>query len=187
MENKNYIIDDDLYYRELQSAARSYNTKLWTIPGLFGGLIGLIVTNLNFPEFFIRSNIYIELKNTIILFIGCLFGYVLILHFYKAHFYHLSIQKKIDKFDNIFNTKQCKNLERISLESTSDIKIKKRICELEFDKEDKCDFTYLQKYLITEQVSPWVKRIMIIFLVSMILTFFCSLSFLSYSSIINLI
>ncbi len=149
-------MEDKEYYRELQANLRSYDIKLWAIPGLFFTVLGLIIGNIEPVEYF---------RNAMILFFGILFLIILLLNFYKTHFFHVSIQKKINKFDSNFNEKQEKvELKRMPLESMSGEQLRDRIRELELEydknKNDGFEFSRIQKFLIKRKISNLIKSAM---------------------------
>ena len=154
--------EDRIYYQEAQAALRNYDQKLWLIPGLFFVAVGFILENIMLSSKGL-------LQNTIILFIGSLFLLILILLNNKAHIFHISIQKKINEFDEKYNKENLdKNkIERIPLTSMTSKKFELRLNSLERDflesggeKGAKFDFT--QKSLAKVTVSWWIRWIMII-------------------------
>jgi len=162
-------MEDKNYYSELQSALRNFDTKIWAIPGLFFGAVGLVMTNIDFSF----DKFPALIKNTIIVFFGLLFLSILLLLFYKAHFFHISIQKKVNKFDKEFNEKQDNTaLKRMPITSMSARELKLRLKELEDDQEAEFYIAPIQKWLIQRTVTDWIKRVMwLIFIIGLLFLF----------------
>jgi len=149
---------DDIYYKELHASLRSYDTQLWTIPGLFFVVAGIIIENG---------------KNTTILILGLIFLAALIILFEKTHFFNMSIQKKINKFDKKFNEKQDeKGLKRMPLTSMSDRELEERLEELIKDKESEFKLSFFQKWLIRVRISSWIRNTMLLVFTFVFIFFF---------------
>ena len=171
-------VENKTYYSELQAALRSYDQKLWMIPGFFGVAVGLILNNIDLESIKL-------LKDGLILFIGSLFLLMLILLYNKAHIFHVSIQKKVNEFDNNFNNNIRDNnrIERIPLTSMTEDELDRRINRLEAKYlEDKKSnegaiFNCIQKFLAKRYVSSWVRNIM---LLTFIISFLAAIFLFSY-------
>jgi hypothetical protein len=181
-------IKDEEYYSELQASTRSYDAKLWMMPGLFFVVIGLIVGNLDY--------VTLSFKNAIISSCGSFFLWILILLYTKAHIFHILIQKKIKEFDDKFNSrKNNKRIERIPLTSIHEEKLKSIMGTLEkIKKEEKekgkkgdadagAEFDRFQKFIADRRVSKWIRIIMFsAFIISSLFSIICFIrSILVYS------
>ena len=165
-------MDDEIYYKELQNTLRSYDQKLWMIPGLFFVVVGLVINNLD-------DNIILSLKNAIISSFGSFFLLILILLYTKAHIFHIFIQKKIKEFDDEFNSiENNERIERIPLTSMHETKVKSIMEKLEEIKKEEelkgeegdrdagAGFDTFQKSVATIRVSKWMRIIMLIAFIS---------------------
>lgn len=169
---------DEIYYIALQNALTSYDQKLWQIPSLFFAAVGLIITN-------IKPRESSSLQNGLILLIGSLFLQILVLLYTKAHIFHVSIQKKVNEFDNQFkeDSKNAGNPERIPLTSMTNKELEDRMYELEGEylKNKKgnegAKFSCIQKFLAKRRVSRCIRTTMLlVFLAS----FLSSLYYFAY-------
>jgi len=153
---ESYKFQDDEYYPELQASLRSYDEKLWQIPALFSAVVALILGSIDRDNFLSGS-----ISDTIVSFFGTLFLFLLILLFYKAHFFHVSIQKKINEFDKEFNKKDTK-IKRIPLTSMASDELKDRLKNLKGDDESRFASNHFQEWLIERRVSSWMKFAMLL-------------------------
>lgn len=152
-------IKEEVYYSELQATLRNYDMKLWQIPGLFFAVVTLVLANFDSS---------CSVKNIVILFFGISFLFLLILFFYKAHFFHILIQKKINEFDRVYNKKDEK-IERIPLTSIPPDEIKNILDKLKKDPKAKFYSTPLQEFLIKQTVTSWIKIVMWLTVIYLIL------------------
>ncbi|HUW72096.1 MAG TPA: hypothetical protein VMV66_02850 [Candidatus Humimicrobiaceae bacterium] len=172
-------IKDEEYYSELQASIRSYDAKLWMIPGLFFVVVGLIIGNLDY--------VTLSFKNAIISFCGSFFLWILILLYTKAHIFHILIQKKIKEFDDKFNSiENNKRIERIPLTSMHEKKVKSIMEKLEKIKKEEekkgekgdvdagAGFDRFQKFIADRRVSKWIRTIMFsAFIISSLFSIVC--------------
>jgi hypothetical protein len=150
---------DNEYYSELHGALRSYDEKIWIIPGLYLVVIGLLSSNFNFSEIYSWENLIISLIITITVFI-------LVLFYNKATIFHISIQKKINEYDNIFNDRDGDKIRRIPLTSMDRKEFDIRINELEKnelagEKNEGARFNFIQLVFARRQVSMWTRNTML--------------------------
>ena len=176
--------EDKTYYQEAQATLRSYDQKLWLIPGLFFVVVGFIFENIEFSIYSVGLNDLIQ--NVIILFIGISFLLILILLYNKAHIFHVLIQKKINDFDDEKNKKKENKIKRIALTSMTPEEFKERIDLLkeEFSKSDGkkgAKFDPLQKFLAERTVSTWIRWIMITVFILTVIALVFSVYTLVYS------
>jgi len=155
--------EDRTFYQEAQATLRGYDQKLWLIPGLFFIAVGFIFENIIFKT---QLNLEELLRNAIILFMGSLFLLILILLNNKAHVFHISIQKKINEFDEEYNNKEDVRIDRIPLTSMTiqELNLRMNILEKQFLESEGtkgANFTCIQKVLARVKVSSWIRRIMI--------------------------
>lgn len=135
------------YYKELHSASRSYNTKLWTIPGLFILVVGFIFKGLEFNS----MDSFASLKNFILLVGGGVIIFMLLLQSLKDSFFQISIQKKINELEE-----SEKAIEGMPLYSATDTEITRRLQQLKenFDTDGhRTKFWRPKEYLIRMRVS----------------------------------
>lgn len=166
-------MQDTDYYKEIQSTLRAYDQKLWQIPSLFFVAVGFIFLNFKLENE--------PLRNVAVLFVGFLFLLILILLYNKAHIFHVSIQKKINEFDNKFNKNDSVLIKRMPLTSMTQKEFDERLRYLEQkEKEDeqrsdlgtkptneRARFSKIRKWLAQTTVSFWVlwSMIVVLFLV----------------------
>jgi hypothetical protein len=151
---RNVMMEDDAsYYSELHAALRGYDTKLWAIPSIFITLSGAIFGHLDFKDFQATSNLFT-------LSLGLIFEVLLLLVFYKTHFYHISNQKKINEIDSVYNSNFNNKIKRIPTESMTAIELDSRLIELESDSKNGVLFSYLYKLIIRKRVSFWTIFVM---------------------------
>ena len=156
MEN-NQTNDKD-YYNAAQSALLNYDTKLWQIPALFIALVGLLIKNIEFD---------FTIENGVIFLFGSFALFILILLHNKASIFHISITKKINEFDNKFNSiNNNQQIKRLPLTSMNDNELKVRINELERkelekEKNEGAKFNCIQRFLAQRRISSWIRNLML--------------------------
>jgi len=131
------------YYTQLHSAARNYNTKLWTIPGLFIVVVGFIVDQLNIDSI----DKFVSLKNFIVLLFGGIIIFILLLQAHKDSFFQISIQKKINELE--------RDLYDMPIYSACDAELANRIHELNQNTNNHVHFSRFRECLIRMHVSAF--------------------------------
>lgn len=136
------------YLKELHNTARTYNTQLWAIPAVFFGLMGLVIGNLEFENFWGHQNL------TLLAF-GALTSFLLLLQFNKTSIVSILIQEEINKFE-----KQEKYLkDRMPMYSIPDINLR---MELAQKNNKNIKFYCWEKCLAGATTTKWFKFTMII-------------------------
>jgi len=102
------------YYLCLHEAARNYDTKLWTIPGIFLLLQAGLLNAVDFSEL-------ISFKNAIIFLADSIFSFLLWFQFEKDRLWQLLIQEEINQYDK--NTEK----EKDNKNSKNSLKNEKKI------------------------------------------------------------
>lgn len=167
---KEKVNQDPEFYQELHTASRSYDVKLWAIPAIFFTIIGLLFDNINLKNFSDPQNFWPSL-------FGVIFLLVLIVQFYKTHFFNLSIQKKINNFDKEFGFYESDILRRMPLESMNKAELNQRIYELDSElKSEDGSLTFFQKFLVKQRVTSLMKQAMFISWLFVVVILISSLS-----------
>lgn len=174
---EDYKLQDKEYYPELQATLRSYDEKLWQIPVLFSAVVALILSSIEFEKI-----ISISIKNIIVLFFGAIFLFLLILLYYKAHFFHISIQKKINQFDGEFKKGKKDRIKRIPLTSMMTSELEERLEELKKTQNAGFESSPFQEWLIKRRVSSYIKFAMLLTFIINVFFLFLSIKFLFLSN-----
>ncbi|HEY4525084.1 MAG TPA: hypothetical protein VJL39_01820 [Candidatus Paceibacterota bacterium] len=143
--------NDDIFYSEVQATLRTYDAKLWTIPGLFFTIVGF--------AFFYLQNQSAGPKKGVALLLSAVAMWALILLYNKAHIFHISAQKKINEFDRAHKEREPNAISRIPLTSMTRGELLSRLAELE---KQGATFGNVQIFFGLLTVSWWVRTSMLV-------------------------
>ena len=149
---------DEAYYSELHATQRDYDSKLWQIPVLYLAALAFTVDNIFFKDI-------LNIKNLPTYFISTLVFWILILLYNKAHVFHISIAKKINEFDVIYNENAV--IKRMPLTTMTSSELDARIKELNENKAGStgAEIKGMKAFLAKRTVSFWVLNSMVLFFI----------------------